>query len=262
MNLAADALRLAVMETLQPGGNAGGPFPTLAGPYVYDSDFGPMEQTAIDGRQPVIAVYTDDDMIGDEATQDALDPRHAKREVMLALELIVPAVAEGGGFGIGPLDHEIKLTLGILGAQIETALARSRETGPLRHVLVSVSEITTRGWQDADSDTRLAAKRIEMLCRIRTSDLMPGTGAGLDRLPSPLRKVAMEIDPATPRGQMLEALAGLLAAPDPRAALLELSMAATLAGTNATPLTAETSAAPPINPIATGAAVHGRIGAP
>ncbi len=243
MNLARDALRLAMLETLQPGGPDGGPFPTLAGAFVYDSEFGAVSEHALDSRTPLIAVWTDEDEQSSE-NQDALDDHGPTRTVTLVIEIVVPQLLEGGAYTPALSDFETEAHVGLVGQQIEIAVRRSRQAGPLRHVLVRVAGVKSEAIRDADTLERLAHRRIEIECVVRNGDTLAGTGEGIDRLPEPLRSVARTFPDGSPRAELMIMFAKVLAAPDPAAMLTQIRQSANLPGSNAPLLTAASVASP------------------
>lgn len=232
------ALRLAVVEALAPTakvlaqaeGQAVTDWPTLARHRVLDSQIEAAAATEAEAMTPIVAVFTDEsDAVAQGDGQDAeIDPRET---VTLAIEVQVPVASRDADgqvmIGLAETDALAEAFVNTICGQIRAALTRARMDGPLRHVLVTVDKTASRAWSDADTMQRLSARRIEMTCRIRPDGELPRGAAGLDRLPFPLREVALAL-PANGYGRLAaERVASLLTDPAAFPALQELRLAVT-----------------------------------
>lgn len=234
------ALRLAAVEALAPTakilaecqGQTVTDWPTLARHRVLDSQIEAAAATEAEAMTPIIGVFTDDSET--EAQGEGQDAEAEPYEtVTLAFEVQVPVVSRDEQglpvIGTAETDALAEAFVNTICAQIRAVLARARMDGPLRHVLVMVSKTSTRAWSDADTMVRLSARRIEMSCRVRADgELRPGE-VGLDRLPSPLREVALDL-PANSYGRLsAERVASILTDADALPALQEMRLAVNLA---------------------------------
>jgi hypothetical protein len=229
MSLSQLALRLSAVAALTAGGPAR--WPTSARARIFESDIPAQAATDPDASLPIILVFTDSaeiERIGSEP--DILDGDEA---VTLAFEVMVPvAIAGDDGLRIEPAaasDQLAEAMLDLIAEQIRQAVDRARMDGPLRHILIAVTKMDRRGWQDADSGLRLSAARLEYTCRVRRCAPWPEIGEGLAALPEPFRAVAEALAPGTYGRTIAETIAAAIAAPEAFAALQELRFAARLA---------------------------------
>jgi hypothetical protein len=262
MSLSRTALRLAVVEALSPYAQniAASPvWPTFAGAHVFDSQATPVALAAIAGGQPVIIVAVDGaktEAIGSGNALDVTFDGDGREMATLAFEIIVP-VAQRGDTGeaiydIGPTDAAAKAFLEMIEDQILQRLADARMNGPLQHVLVSIGEIESQPYSDADAGVALSATRLELSCRIRQRFGWPAAGAsGLDRLPQPLRDVAKALPAQSYGGEIAAGIAEILGNPATFPDLNEIRLAANLtraAGDTAPPAT-NAAVTPPVGDV-------------
>lgn len=261
MSLSRTALRLAVVEALSPYAQniATTPvWPTFAGAHVFDSQMTPVALAAIAGGQPVIVVSTDGgktEAIGGNAL-DVSFAGDGREMAALAFEIMVPVAQRGESgeaiYDIGPTDAAAKAFLEMIEDQILQRLADARMNGPLQHVLVSIGEIESQPYSDADAGVALSATRLELSCRIRQRSRWPAAGAtGLDRLPHPLRDVAKALPAASYGGEIVAGLAEILGNPATFPDLNEIRLAANLAraaGDTAPPAT-NAAVTPPVGDV-------------
>ena len=257
MSLSRLALRLAVIEALSPHAlkAAASPvWPTAAEGRVLDSQMTPetfAEQAA--QRLPVVAVFTDEAKTeGYGTARDAtLD---GSERVTLAIEIMVPAAFGKGQDGayIVPavaLDALTEATLDMLEEQIRERLSEARRSRPLCDILQVIGEIESKPWRDADLDTRLSARRVEFDCQTAARGPWPAAGAtGLDRLPSPLREVAVALPSESYGAKVVSIVAAALGTPAVLTALTELRLAANMARVagDAAPEPVDPAANPPV----------------
>ncbi|WP_243368867.1 hypothetical protein [Microvirga solisilvae] len=223
MDFARLALRLAAIETLAPSAKAAdAPWPTLSGPFILDSQIEPTDQRMIADKQPLTGVFTDDDEA--QPYGSGVDIMNgADATVTLSFESVVPMRLAPAGATAGELafyavtNPQIEARLDLLCGQIMHALRHGLTDGPLRHVVKSFTKRETHTFRDADTDSRLNARRLSLTVGVKPSfDLGDPTATGLDRLPEPLRSVAKELPPGSYGRKICEALAaaGLAGPPD------------------------------------------------
>ncbi|MET3892786.1 hypothetical protein ABIE41_003862 [Bosea sp. OAE506] len=261
MSLSRTALRLAVVEALSPYAQnvAATPvWPTFAAGQVFDSQNSPDVLHAIAGGKPVIVVSVDGGKT--EAQGSASDVTLAGaglEKAALAFEIHVPVAVRGESgeavFDIGPTDAAAKAFLELIEDQILQRLAEARMNGPLRHVLVTIGEVESQPYSDADAGVLLSATRLELTCTIRQRESWPAAGAtGLDRLPAPLRDVAKALHAESYGGQIAAGLAEILGNPALFPDLNEIRLAANLARAagDAAPPAANAAPTPPVGDVA------------
>lgn len=255
MSLSRTALRLAVVEALSPYAQnvASTPvWPTFAGRQVFDSQVTPVALAAIAEGQPVIVVSTDGgktEAIGGGNALDVTFDGDGREMATLAFEIMVPVAQRGDTgeaiFDIGPTDAAAKAFLEMIEDQILQRISDARMNGPLRHVLVSIGEIESQSYSDADAGVSLSATRLELSCRIRQRFRWPDAGAaGLDRLPQPLCDVAKALPAQSYGGVIAAGLAEVLGSPAAFPAINEIRIAANLARAAGDTVPADASATP------------------
>lgn len=235
MSLSRLALRLAAVEALAPPSEFGRDMPEwptmVAGDRIFDSQIGTEPTTEAARRSPMISVYTDDSKVDPSGEEFAFFEDGIER-CTLAFEIIVPGVVvlEDGYEVLVPVETDAlaEAMVDAIGAQVASVMQAARMTGPLRHVLVSVEKVESRPWRDADSDVRLSARRDEFEVTLRRSaDFAPGQ-SGLDRLPEPLRSVAMDLASGGYARALAETVAAALTDPAVWPRLAELRFAGSL----------------------------------
>lgn len=240
MSLSRTALRLAIIEALAPKAALDGTitFPTIAGRNVFDSDIGPEPITEPDKRSPRIVVYTDDGKREVRDGETGLNTQYdGTTEVSLAIETFVPGTVldENGNALADPqliveTDAVAEALLDMLAAQIVAAIDRARMHTPLCHVLVAITRIETRGWRDADSNLRLSSHRHEFDMMVQNQGPMPEGKTGLDRLPEPLRSVALALPTGSYGASICANIAAALVDPQPFDDLETIRIAAKVDG--------------------------------
>lgn len=242
MTLARTALRLAVIEALAPhalNGVANAAWPTFADDRVRDSII-ELDAETYNERSakpgPRIAVFADEAKTEQLGTAlDVTFDGDGREKVTLAFEVMVPAVIhqDNGRFVVpaAGTDAMAEGFLDMIEEQIRHRLADARMNGPLRLVLDRIDEITSNPWRDADLDTRLSARRIEMTCIVRQGGRWPAPAeTGLDALPSPLREVALALPDGSYGRKVCETIAAALGDRAIFPALSDIRLAANLAG--------------------------------
>lgn len=237
MSLARTALRLAVIETLQPFAQIGAAipaWPTFAADRVLDSTIEIDDATSAERREPRIAVFVDEAKT--EALGGALDVQaqgDARERATLAFEIMVPAVVrENKDIWVVPAagtDAMAEGFLDMIEEQIRQRLNDERMTAPLCLVLDRIEEITSNPWRDADLDVRLSARRVEFACVIRGGGRWPAPPeTGLAALPSPLREVALALPVGSYGRKVCDTIAAALGDRAVFPALSEIRLAARL----------------------------------
>lgn len=140
------------------------PYPTLAGPYIFDSKIEPVEDMATDTAFPCVVVYTDYDK--DQWTKAGRS--HADRVMSLTLELLVvqrdSEKADGSYKLECPMtDSEIESTLDVLEAQVFKALTAGGEASDAFNFICTgyINTISRRG-ASVEGGLRLAARQITL----------------------------------------------------------------------------------------------------
>lgn len=240
MSLARTALRLAVLEALNPFAQIGAAdptWPTFAADRVLDSKIEIDDATTETAKMPRVAVFVDEAKT--EGLGSALDVTTAgdgRERATLAFEIMVPAVIrEDNQVWVVPAagtDAMAEGFLDMIEEQIRQRLADARMSEPLCLVLDRIDGIESQPWRDADLDIRLSARRVEFACIIRQGGPWPAPAeTGLAALPSPLREVALALPEGSYGRQVCDTLAAALGDKTVFPALAEIRLAGRLART-------------------------------
>jgi hypothetical protein len=229
------ALRLATIESLRPAALLGtqGPWPTLAGPRVYDSRIDPIEdlKPGLENRRAVVVVYTEMDQ-GYGAQKRGGPP--FRREVDLVFE-ISQIAAEGDGddyvAGYASTDPQLEAELDRIESEIAFALFYARngvlitraqlkkdcapigDTMPLWQALTgrAVMEPKSHPHRTSEEAARLAIRTVTW--RVQVDDdcwptLTPAEAiAGLKAFPFPFRGIAAALATVPTYAPLLNGLA-------------------------------------------------------
>lgn len=223
------ALRLAAVEALRPSsvGDAG-PWPTIAGPRVYDSRIdlimaalSPEEMTeaqrALENK-PLLAVYTEEQ----ETSPYGASLYPAREEVvdlvveaMIALTGEINVPREDGGvesFGTveaPPTDREHEALVDVLEGQVrrlfEPALM-APSSALLNLVLMETRHVHSVPARTADRALRLAGRTIKFKVKIKATVWPAGAAA----LPEPLASIAAGLAPGSSGAALCASLAPLV----------------------------------------------------
>ena len=262
MSLSRLALRLSAVEALNPSATlASGPWPTIAGPNVFDSRIDPIETaatreeyeaaiTALDTK-PILTVYTEDDHAAPYGT-DKIWP--SRQTVTLVIELMIAArgqvtIEEPNGAGgvtpvtIGSLDAPItdrqhESLLDWLEAQVRYIFNPNNYAPSavlFRKVALNCVQITSDPQRDSARATRLALRTLKFHFQI-AAEVWPAPGStpasGLSALPAPLAAIAQ----ALPDGSSGLAICTAIAANMPTpTTLTQLTTIAAFGDIGATP---------------------------
>ena len=204
MALERTALRIAAVEALAPADQYGAAqpvWPTLAGGHVYDSHMQPVDDLTADEKRPIVVVTTERD---ETAAPQRHGGRPAERTVELRVEMSVVAALEVEGqtyvVALPGNDPEVEAQLDLLEEQVDFAL-RIGPSGALYRAIGGGRIISTTSDPDraGEEAVRLSMRSLVLTVRLTAAcfDAAPPTVAsGFDRLPEPLRTVALAL-PAT-----------------------------------------------------------------
>lgn len=192
MGLNRMKLRQAVVDLLTNGGEP--PYPTIAGPLVFDSRLDPLEALSSDAMVPVIIVYTDDD------TSKLLDTASGRganaREVTLTLEIAVGSYARDVPkdelpadpvFKLISTDPEVEVMLDILEAQLKYTIndPLNERADALQAIVKRWETWTSTPGRTSDKTTRISMRTIAVNCCIAEDCLPPVVFEG-DTIPDAL----------------------------------------------------------------------------
>lgn len=238
--LARLALRMAAIEALAPSDaiEADGPFPTIAGPRVYDSRQAPIDGADDIEGQPILIVYTE---MQDFRPYASGSTRPDYTQVQLIVEMMIASTGivtvqlpDGSTQDIGTLDapimeakHEALLDLleATVRRRLEAVYDASPEGQRFRAIAAGFAHVESVPARDDSRTVRLAARTLTFHTKIKMDgwpdpSLNPATPTGLDALPEPLRSLAKALPASSPALETCASIAALLANP---AALTPLS---------------------------------------
>lgn len=246
------ALRLAAFETLCPyalrSSGTPAPWPTLAGPNVYDTRADPIEAADdwaafldnIEG-QPIIILYTEDD----ETTPSSGEYPPDREVVGLVVEILIAAKgivnvvnAQGAPQAVGSLaaaitDWQREALLDLLEAQVRAALDPQGYQAPAVYLAVAMElhHVRSVPQRDVSKTVRLAARTLRLTLRVKmnapAAPLSAGAAplTGLAVLPQPLQAVAGLLPAGSPASLALANIfAPLVASPSNLTALSGLNL--------------------------------------
>lgn len=261
MSIARLALRLAVVETLAPSAQyaagASAVWPTLAQGRIGDSDNPPDDVIA--PRQVAMRVYTDEtERAADGPGVDVLANPFSPQKAMLAVEILVPGMVTIDTTPTLSLavetDALAEALLDLAEAQVLSRLTFALTQAPLYKVVTRFAAWKSQPWRDADTNTRMSARRLEFDVETYGDGPWPvfnpaetGETALLNRLAEPLRSVAIALPSGSYGRQACLTLAAHLAQPGSFTALETIRMAANLtrAADDDAPDDPDASATPP-----------------
>lgn len=200
MTLLRTAFRIAIVEALCPAAAlvSAGPFPTLAGPRVFDSKFTPTDDLASGEQLPVVTVYTGLDDSDPSQPSSGGPPflRHIHVEIEMAVVGLVQAPNdEDGNPQVGiewpETDPELEAKLDVLEAQVRFCLLKG-PTGLLYRRLggMRVRDIQSDIDRTSEEKIRLAMRvlRIRLSVDDDCEHLLPVTAlTGTARLPDRIK---------------------------------------------------------------------------
>ncbi|SHO65819.1 hypothetical protein SAMN02745172_02466 [Pseudoxanthobacter soli DSM 19599] len=221
MSLHRLALRLAAVEALRGV--------TIAGRLVYDSRQAALDELGTRPEpRPVLVVYTEDERVEPEG-----QARHPATVPVISLVVEAMIAARGqvmvqapdgstetvGALDVALTDKRHEALLDLLDAQVRRALDPRSYTdagAPYRRVAMETRAIESVPLRDADGEVRLALRTIALTIRTHATawpapDFAGPAAEGLDRLPEPLRGVALALPPNSEAGTLCALIAGLVA---------------------------------------------------
>lgn len=209
MSLSRLALRLAAVEALCPAASlVSGRYPTLAGSRVYDSRMDAIDALAEDQQgHPIIVVYTEQSRAVPYAGGKLGSKEHFVDLVIeagIAVACTIKTIAadgtetEQGDIDFPVTDRQTEAALDLHEAMIRRVFDK-RAANPdslFFKVAMDVQSIESDPLRDADKTTRLALRTIRLECKVKAEawpepSLAPVALTELDRLPEPLRSVAL-----------------------------------------------------------------------
>jgi len=233
VSLSRLALRLAAVEALRPSATgSAGPFPTLAGPRVYDSRLDVIDTLSDIDAKPMLLVYTEE-----QNNKPYGNAVHRPDESIVTLVVEI-SVALRGEVEIAhpdgttetvntvetPLtDREHEALLDVLEATVRRVFDRNATVASAALfflVAMEVRAIESEPLRDADKTTRLAARTLKFTVKVvgdrwPVPTLPPSPAAtGLARLPEPLASVARAVPSTSSAGALLARVAAWLPDPD------------------------------------------------
>jgi hypothetical protein len=233
MSFSRLALRLAAVEALCPAAALpAGPFPTVAGPRVYDSRIDLIQANespealaaalaAIENK-PLVSVYTEE-----QRTEPYGTVKYSASEnvVTLVIEAMIAAsgvtevtLPDGTTQEVGTIEapvtsREHEALLDVLEGQVRFLLSARRNEMPApsaelyRKVAMEVRSIESQPLRAADRTLRLAARTIKFEVKIPGESWPSPTATGLDRFPEPLAMVAKALPAGSSGAALVTSLA-------------------------------------------------------
>lgn len=196
MSLDRTALRLAAVMALTNAFKP--PFPTMAGPRVYDSRIDPIQGIGAEDLVPIVIVQTEHHE-GENLSQTSGGPPFGN-VVDLVLELSIGGLVSGPD-GSNPAlalaietEPELEAMLDRFEAQVKFALLRDPNSPwvPFVHGTAQSAALQVMTWRsdvfrERDGNARLSARQITVQCRVRADDdLRIGDAPGAAAIPAPL----------------------------------------------------------------------------
>lgn len=165
MSLNRLVARIAAVSALNNYNAA--PWPTIAGPHVYDSKIEPVEDFSLDVAFPVCVVYTDYDRNGPWHHTFA-ENKSEERMVTFTFEILVAQISEDedGYVMASPItDSELEMSLDIFEKQLWNALAADNLAADcFRKLCYKVNDVISRRGTTTDGGQKLAARQITYEC--------------------------------------------------------------------------------------------------
>lgn len=196
--LARTFLRLCALEAVRPSSlpvdTPDDQWPTIATSFWFDSRLDPIDETALDERRSVGAVYTEDDHQERISQTGALFFQEC---VDLVFEISVVAMARGDGdeivIGTPYTDAELDAALDLLENQVWFCLIAAPSGALFRRMSKKIRAIRSHVMRSGEEAVRLAARTITYkvdLADVCYQGAPTAPLAGLDRLPPFLKSIA------------------------------------------------------------------------
>ncbi|WP_176083123.1 hypothetical protein [Martelella sp. HB161492] len=190
--LAAEAMRLAAMEALNPtAANAGTiAFPTLAGKFVYDSRSIALED--LDRTRdytPTLALFTSESHASSMGEAAAMGDTSARATLEIVAELAVVAQDGDGEFAdaadMAQTDTDARLVLAALCSQVRCLLQYGNAGLAWRRVVKQVAEVREQAFASPELGLRYHRTLLTFVCDIADDEFDLENGG----LPEPLLSV-------------------------------------------------------------------------
>jgi hypothetical protein len=233
--LAREFMRLCALEALAPSGTPdGGPWPTLAGRYVFDTRLDPIDDLDPSEQRPVISVYTEDE----ELTKIAqAGPIFHKSTVDLVFEIAVLAKFQEADSDQLVVDYaDTDAALEALIGSIDFQIYQALHNGPSGALFRKLAKPPAVAWhsttkRDGEEAYRLARRTIitkfdlrEFVYRVAPTTPLTGLG----RLPDALQPIAAGLSNSTYRTALVLGIANAAPiGPTPRNELVTVGITAT-----------------------------------
>lgn len=175
MSLNRLMLRIATVSALSNFNAA--PWPTIAGPHIFDSKIEPIEDFALDAAYPICVVYTDYDKNGPWHHTFA-ETKAEDRTCTITIEILVAQISEHeDGYAISsPItDSELEMSLDIFERQIWDALRADNPAAEcFRRIAFKVEDTISRRGTTTDGGQKVAARQITYECHVLRDPAAPG----------------------------------------------------------------------------------------
>jgi hypothetical protein len=175
MSLNRIALRWATVSALSNFSTT--PYPTLAGPNIFDSQIVPISNMSEDAIYPLCIVYTDYDL----NTLPYKFMAHSDRKMTLTFELLCTMLDQEGSddevyqLQYPQTDSDLEFNLDLFEKQIFDALHVDNPAGDAWRGMVANAEnyISRRG-ASVEGGKKLAVRQITIECSVPRDPLVPG----------------------------------------------------------------------------------------
>ena len=157
--------RIAVVSALN--NYVESPWPTIAGPNIFDSKIEPVEDMKVDRAFPCAVVYTDYDK--DHWTKGDYDRKH--RLMTVTIEMLIVQASQISAEGAAPTyqletpftDSEIETSLDMFEVQIFRALSAGTEAADcFNYLCPSYDNVISRRGASIEGGQRLAARQLTL----------------------------------------------------------------------------------------------------
>lgn len=216
MSLDRTALRLAACMALTNG--FAPPYPTIAGPRVYDSRIDPIQGATADDLVPIVIVATEHHE-AENLSQTSGGPPFGNA-VDLVLELSIGMIDKEGGLVLSiETEPELEAMLDRFEQQVKWALLRDPVSpwtgwvhGNAHSVATRVTAWRSDVFRERDGSARLSARQIAIKVDLRAdADLVIADAAGDPAIPAPLGPLlAAVIAAGGPYAPSAQAIADML----------------------------------------------------
>jgi hypothetical protein len=181
------------------------PYPTLAGPHIFDSKIEPVENSEEDKSFPLCVVYSDYDKNSWKMFSSNMD----KRTITITFEILVATIEdEGEYFNISSpqTDSELESALDIFESQIYEAFnADNSAANCMKFLINGVESTISRRGATVESGQRLAARQVTIECDVHR-DFSSGA------IPEPIEAFLQDLENSADYGDRVQEFRDLYAA--------------------------------------------------